>query len=289
MSNIIRFMISGHGPETDAPSMEDLIDQMRDYLDILRGVEEAAAGVAESAIVWRVVEASRNSPVTFGLAAYPKQYATNIDQRVAIVLRETAQGLATIKNRAERPKYFTNHVMRKARKIAERVTNGIGMTSADFGPGFPTIELTATAARAAMHNVDLVLSGPSKPYQEIGSIEGYFQGVELDGFNRRIAHVRDRITGEHVKCVIPRGPSQLALDIATRPIGEVWNKVRVQVFGRIFYDGPGRIDRVEADGIHFFRPRSELPQIDDVVDDDFTSGLCSEEYLGRLRDGTLPQ
>jgi len=289
MSKIVRFTIAGHAPDTDAPSMEDLLDQMRDYLDILRGVEEAAAGASESAIVWRVVEASRNSPLMLGVEAYPKQFATNIDQRVAIVLRETAQGLATIKHRPERPKFFTNAVMRKAKRIAERVTNGIGMTKVDFGPDLPAVEFTPSVARSAIRNVDLVLSGPGRPYQEIGSVEGYLQGVELDGFNRRVAYVRERVTGEHVKCVIPRRASQLALDIAGRRIGDVWSKARVQVFGRIFYDGPGRIDRVEAEDIRFLRPRSELPQIDDVVDQNFTSGLPAEEYLERMRDGTLPQ
>lgn len=289
MSKIVRITITGHAPDTDAPSVDDLLDQMRDYLDILRGVEEAAAGTSESAIVWRLVEASRNSPVMFGFEAYPKQFATNIDQRTAIVLRETATGLAMIRNRAERPKFFTNAVMRKAKRIAERVTNGIGMTKVDFGPDLPASELTATAARAAVHNVDLILAGPAKPYQEIGSIEGQFQGVELDGWNRRIAYVRERVTGEQVKCVIPPGASQLTLDLSTRKIGDVWSKSRVRVFGRIFYDGPGRIDRLEAEVIRFLRPRNELPHFSDVVDVNFTGGLSAEEYLERMRNGTLLQ
>ena len=139
MNKIVRFTIAGHDPDTDAPPVEDLLDQMRDYVDVLRGVEEAASGVPGSAIVWRVVEASRNSPVLFGLKAYPKEFARNIDQRVFIVLTETAQGFATIRNKIERPRYFTDDVMKKARKIAERVTNGLGAATVDFGPGLPEI------------------------------------------------------------------------------------------------------------------------------------------------------
>jgi hypothetical protein len=37
------------------------------------------------------------------------------------------------------------------------------------------------------------------------------------------------------------------------------------------------------------RARSELPQIDDILDPDFTDGIESVEYVRRLRDGTLPQ
>ena len=79
MNKIVRFTITGRAPDTDAPSVEDFLDQMRDYVEVLRGVEEAASGVPGSAIVWRVVEASRNSPVLFGLEAYPKEFAINID------------------------------------------------------------------------------------------------------------------------------------------------------------------------------------------------------------------
>jgi hypothetical protein len=287
MNKTVRFKIAGHAPDTDAPSVEDLLDQMRDYVDVLRGVEEAVSGAPGSAIVWRVVEASRNSPVLFGLEAYPKDFATNIDQRVSIILTETAQGFATIRSKVERPRYFTNEVMRKARKIAERVTNGIGAATVDFGPGLPAIDLTPSSARAAIRNVDAILAGPDKPYQEFGSVEGYLQGVELDGFNRRIAYVRDRVTGESVKCLIPRNAPQVALDLSTRQISDVWGRIRVQMRGRIFYKGPGDIDYIETDDVRFFKPGSELPQIDDIIDESFTGGLRSEEYLERVRNGTL--
>ena len=288
MSKIVRFTITGHAPDTDAPSVEDFLDQVRDYVDILRGVEEAVAGAPGSAIVWRVVEASRSSPVMFGVEAFPKHYATNIDQRTALVVGETARGLSALKSRAERPKFFTNDVMRKARKVAERVTNGIGRTKADFGPNLPSDELTQATAQNVIRNVDAALAGPLKPYQEIGSVEGYLTGVELDGFGRRVAYVRERVTGETVKCVIPKSAPQLAFDLSAKPIGDVWRRIRVLVSGRIHYNGTGKIDRVEATDVQFLRTRAELPQIDEVIDENFTNGMRSEEYLERLRDGTLP-
>ena len=287
MSNIIRFTVTGHAADTDAPPVEDLLDQIRDYVDILRGVEEAATGAPGSAIVWRVVEASRNSPVMFGLEAYPKQFATNIDRRVAIVLTETAQGFATIKNKAERPRYFTNAVMRKARKIAERVTNGISASIANFGPGLPEIDLTPSSARITMQNVDAIIAGPDKPYREVGSVEGYLKGVELDGFNRRVAHIVDRVTGDSVKCVMGRNAQQVVADLSNRQIADVWGHVRVRVLGLIYYNRPGDIDHVDTEDMQFFRPNTELPQIDDIIDENFTGGLRSEEYLERMRDGTL--
>ena len=142
-------------------------------------------------------------------------------------------------------------------------------------------------ARTAMRNVDAILAGPNKPYKEVGSVEGYLQGVELDGFNRRVAHIRDRVTGESIKCVIPRNAPQVVLDLSNRQIGDVWGRVRVQISGRIFYRGPGDIDYLETEDVRFFRPSAELPPIDDIIDETFTGGLRSEEYLERMRNGTL--
>jgi len=43
MGKMFKIRISGSGAGTDAPSVEDLLDQVRDYLEVLHGVEEAVA------------------------------------------------------------------------------------------------------------------------------------------------------------------------------------------------------------------------------------------------------
>jgi hypothetical protein len=284
MSRTIKLTISGKGAGTDAPTVEDALDQIRDYLDILRGVEEAVAGTPTSALDWRLVDASRNSPLAFEIQAFPRQYATNIDQRAEIVTTETARGLAIIQVRPERPPHFTNHVMRKAHRIFERATNGIGVSEADFGKSLPKVHITPTIGRNGARNIDMVLTRPEKPHQELGSIEGYFQGIERGGWDRRVAYVIDRITGETIRCVVS---DTLAPELESREIGEVWRYRRVEVRGRIHFSGGGRVDHLAADEFIFLRQRSDLPQIDEIIDPDFTGGIRTEEYLERLRDGTL--
>ena len=44
---------------------------------------------------------------------------------------------------------------------------------------------------------------------------------------------------------------------------------------------------MEVETVRFFKPRQYLPQIDDIIDENFTGGLTSEAYLERLRIGTL--
>ena len=109
---MIKLRVNGRGAGTDAPTVEDVLDQIRDYVDILLGVE-AAVAVPTSALDWRIIDAHRNSPLEFDIQAFPKQYATNVDQRAEIVTTETARELAILQARAERPPHFTNHVMKR--------------------------------------------------------------------------------------------------------------------------------------------------------------------------------
>ncbi len=284
MGTVVKITISGRGPDTDAPTVEDALDELRDYLDILRGVEEAVAGTQISAIDWRLVDARRGSPLAFDFQPFPKQYAVNIDQRVEIVLTETAVGLTALQARAERPRHFTNPVMRKAHRVFQRVTNGLGISEIDFGTNLPAMRLTPKIARNAARNVDQVLTPPDRPYKEIGSVEGYINGAELDGFGRRVIYIIERISGETVKCLVT--PEALP-GLETRELRDVWRYRRAEVYGRIHFQALGKIEQIEAQSVRFLRYRADLPQVDDIIDPDFTGGMRTEEYLDRLRDGTL--
>ncbi|MGH8515725.1 MAG: hypothetical protein ACREV8_17640, partial [Gammaproteobacteria bacterium] len=79
MPRKIKLVISGKGTGTDAPTVEDVLDQLRDYHDILKEVEEAVAEDGYRAIDWRIVNASRNSPLSFEFEAFPHDFAVNID------------------------------------------------------------------------------------------------------------------------------------------------------------------------------------------------------------------
>jgi hypothetical protein len=140
MSRVVKISASGTAPDTDAPVVEDALDQIRDFVDILRDVEAAAAGTPATAIVWRLTDAKKVSPLAFEIQPFPKEFATNIDQRVDIVLTETARGFAMLQARAERPRHFTNEVMKRTRRVLARVTNGLGATDVNFGEKLPQLE-----------------------------------------------------------------------------------------------------------------------------------------------------
>jgi hypothetical protein len=201
MARTIKLSIRARGV-TDAPTVDDLLGQLKDYFDLLGGVEEAIAEDGKQAIDWRITDASKQSPLTFEATPFPKEFGVNIERRSEAVTRQTALGLASLFVHGERPNFFTDQVLHRAEDIFERVTNGLDETIIDHGEGLPVLELTPSVARAAIKNTISILAPNSTPYEELGSIEGNVQRAERDGKGRRVLRVKYRLTGETIKCFV---------------------------------------------------------------------------------------
>lgn len=284
MTTRIRVSIKARG-ETQSPTVDDMLDQLRDYFDILRGVEEALAEDGASAIDWRIVAATTNSPLEFTAEASARHFATNVDQRAELVTRFTANGLQLLKVRGERPLYFTDKTMLKAERFFERVTNGLDETKIVYegARALSVFDITPSAAKAAAANVRAALTPPDKPYKELGSVEGTPRTIGRDGFGRLVMWLKERLTGEEVKCILTGDAEE---ELGQHQIKEVWESRRLLVFGTLHYKGIGKLSQVDGTRVKFFRD-SDLPDIEDILDENFTGGLSSEEYLKRLRDGEL--
>jgi len=281
---VVTIRIRARSAETDAPTAEDLLEQVGDYLEVLKGVEAALAEDGQNAIDWRVVNASKSSPLQIELGSFSRQYAVNIDRRSHAVVRQTAEGFARLRDQAERPPFFTDRVLSRARRIFERVTNGLDLSEVNFGDDLPPLVVTPEIAARATSNVNRALSPVDKPYREIGSIDGIIEGAERDRRGRRVLNLRHRLTGDTVKCFLSGNALE---EIQDHQIGDVYRGRRLRVFGTIYYRGLGRINEVHVTEAEFVKPKTDIPTIDDVLDDDFTGGLRTEEYLDRLRDGRI--
>jgi hypothetical protein len=284
MTDPIRLTIRGQGAETDAPTVEDLVAQIEDWSAILERVEEAIAEDGAREIEWRVTGASKNSPLKFELTPFPRRHGMNIEQREREVKQQVARGLFQLQSKAERPIYFTEPVLEKAERLFERVTNGLNLTRIEFGDNLPEIEITSTNARSTAANIISVRKPKDKPYREIGSVEGTLRRVERDGHGRPLLYVKLRLDGETVKCI---AHDSARSEVERHEIADIWKNKRVRVFGTIFYRALGHITQLEADAVQFMGPKEELPRPGDIIDENFTGGLKSEEYLERLRGGDL--
>ena len=286
MISPINFSISGHNAETDAPTVDDLVNQIGDYVSIMHAVEEALADDGTSEIEWRVTNAKKNSPLELEIMPFPRQHGVDIEQRVHKVKEYTASGLALLAANAERPSFFNDPVLEKVeRSLFQRVTNGLSLTKVDYGPEIQsTIEITPSIARAAVSHISAVRVPKEKPYRELGSAEGFLKGIDRDGFGRAIVYVKLRLNGEIVKCLVSE---EAESEVERHQIGDVWKNRRVRVAGTVYYKSLGRISKIDADVVQFLRRRDELPSSSDIINKDFTGGLASTEYLEKLRNGEL--
>ncbi len=281
MSKKIKLSVSGRGSETDAPTIEDFLGQVRDYFEVLSQVEETLAGDGESAIEWRITGASKNSPLCIEAEAFPRKFGVNVDHRTGLVINHATTGLSQLSQNAHRPAYFNDKALAAAHKLFERVTNGLDLMRIEFENGQPKIELTTSSARVSASNVREVLAPKGRPYKELGSVEGHFRGIDRDR-GRPVFWIKHRLTGDEIKCFVT---GEAEREISIREIGEVWNNRRLQVHGTVYFKAAGRISHVDAAQVRFLRDRKELPDVDDIVDTEFTGGLNSEDYLSRCRDG----
>lgn len=280
----VKISISGTGTSTDAPTVEDLLRQLRDLFEILESVEAAVSEDGTIAMEWRITDVSRNSPLTFEATAFPIDHAMNIDRRAAVVQHAVATGFQTLRAEGIRPSYFNETVLTKVERISDRLTNGLNLTSIDFGTPDGKVDITPTVAREISRNVKSVQSPAERPFQELGSVEGYYVRVEVDGHNRSILHIRDRMFGDLVKCILRKGAREA---VAEQKVKQILERSRVLVTGTVHYRGLGSVNYIDADDVRILRSRKELPGVAEIVDPDFTDGLSSEAYLKALRNGQL--
>lgn len=286
MAQPIKISVKGtdaEGEGIDAPTVEDLLSQVQDFVSILRGVERAVAEDGKEHLVWRVTDATRNSPITFEVTPFPRTHGMNIDARAATVVGAAANGLAQIAERADRPPYFTDDVVSKAEQINIRVSNGLSETKIDFSKYDVACRVDVTpgvAVRTISHIAELREPAPIK-HRELGSIEGFIARVELDSFNRPLVWIRSRLDNQFVKCV----SDEHGLDrIGHFEVAEVLSGLRVRVIGLIHYKGIERVERIDVESVQVYEPDHKLPDSDSIVSPDFTSGVESSAYLETVRE-----
>lgn len=281
MAKPVRVTIEGPtDPRAEAPTVDDLIGQIRDFVELLEGVDEAVEGEGRG-LVWRVTDASKNSPLSFELTPTGGGPAAVVAARVDRVERIAADGLMALRSGNPRPPYFTDKIIAKARKMHARTLNGLSSTHIAFEPDIEAepIVIDRPSARELDRTMARAIAVQSIPYRELGSVEGFVAKPELDGFGRAILRFRSRLDGSEIKAY---ADGQAFHQLEEMRVGDVWHGVRVRVYGTIDYRTLGQVDCIHATSIEVM-DRIELPGIDDIVDPSFTGGLTTEEFLRELR------
>ena len=260
-----------------------MLSQIQDLVAILHGVEEAVSKDSSKAIVWRVTDATKRSPLTIELTPFPKAFAINIDNRAEKVVGVTALGFQQIAKLGTRPDYFTDPVIEKAERIYTRVINGLEETHVDF-PEYTDVqqvEISRALAQKSIEHIKEIKGSTPVAHRELGSIEGYIARIELDKSKRPIVWLRARLDGQMIKCE----STQKGLErIGHFKIAEVIEGLRVRIYGLLKYKDLDKIASVDVEGVHVFDSDKELPEPSDIISPNFTKGVESSTYLEGLRD-----
>lgn len=281
MGKPVRVTITGTADTvSDAPTVDDLIGQLKDLAEVFRGVERAMLPRRGSELVWRVTDASRNSPLSMELTPFGVDAAAVVNERALQVERATAEGLLALRQGELRPAYFTDEVLPKAKRLYDRVRDGLSETIIRFEPDVADpVVIDRPAAKEAEHAAEVAKGEASHPYKEIGSVEGYITKPELDGYGRAILRFKARRTGAEIKAY---ASGEAFHQVEALRLSDVWSGARVRVYGLIHYKSLGQIEVINASGIELL-DTEPLPGIKDILDPDFTGGLSTEDFLREQR------
>lgn len=266
-----------HG--VDAPTVDDLLGQVRDFVGVLREVEQAVEADGANKLVWRVTDASMNSPIRFELTPYGSGPAAALAARAVLVEETTIAGLRSLRKGNPRPPYFTAEAVARARRLHSRALDGLSGTIVSVEDDAYAVVIDPAAARDFEKTMVRAQALASVPYTEMGSIEGYVTKPELDGHHRAILRFKARLGGAEIKAYARDNAFR---QVEALTLSQVWHGVRVRVYGKISYKSLGEVEQINATGIEIL-DKIDLPGIDDIIDRNFTGGLSTHDFIRELR------
>ena len=279
----VSITVQASSAHPDVLSVQDAMQQVLDFFELLTP-EDAK----ETKFVWKLKIASTNSPFTVQGEAVSLEAGVNVvpsarsrKKFLADYFRDALAGRKPSRQFQRRKRTAV------VRKILNRNTNGIGLTTASFGLGEDDIKITPTLAQIGIRIIDREenqfneLLG-KRDRVENGSIEGTLVEVGTD-YNQPAFLVRDRRTNLDVWCRVDRDLQDTISDAAT--FADVWEHRRVIVRGKLRYDSDGNLTRVYASSIRSLNAR--VMTLHDIADKEFSGKMGAAEYLSRLREGEL--
>lgn len=284
MADSLRIMVQSQVSDgVDAPTVQDLILQIQNFVDLLLNVETSIASNNKQAIEWRVTNMSKNSPLAIEITPFPAIHATNIDDHAQKVISITYKGLKSLNNTKERPAFFSDKAINNAEKLCEGMNGKLDKTIFDFSAYIPakSIELSKINAPILIKNIDALKNPPLIPYQELGSVEGFITSIKKDGKGRKLVGLTTRLDNQSIECI---AEGEALQSIGNLEVDSIWKELRIRVFGTIHYKTIGKIDKVQIDQVQFFEDDVNLPSINTIIDPTFAIGIESVEYLKQLRE-----
>ncbi len=179
------------------------------------------------------------------LSAAPEAKRPEIAVKIPQIARAVRAGVSLIGRRPERPKFFTDEALRRARELAS-IPETRQIETAQISLANQTAKLTPKTVA----NINELLGTQVKDY---GTVEGRL--LVLSAAQGASIAIVDPLTERLVRCWV----SETQLDEAIRAF-----RKRVAVSGLIHYRNDGQPNHIEVDELFVFPDRPELPTADEI-------------------------
>ncbi len=262
----LRIRIRPRGIGVTVKSFADLVGAVA---EALREINKQAVPPRGPMLEWQIIDADMHSPLTVVLAGQREGRGPDVDVAAAFV-----DGLAIIEGSAQRPRFFSDIAMMKAKAIAAVSTNGVAEVVFESGES-----RTAVTPHTAA-NVDEVLGRAPSEYRAETVLEGRLEALSVHGDPPDFC-IYDPLANHEIRCVFSEEDVARAAELIKR-------HARVQVTGTAKYNPSHVPVSIEVQEFHVLREQCELPQVRDLhaANIDITHGEDTVEYVRRLRDGS---
>jgi len=162
------------------------------------------------------------------------------------IVATISEGLDSLENLSQRPKYFTDQALEYVERLADLPSKKNGLDKLSIYVDAKEHEITPHA----IANINEILEIKSRV---IGSVEGRLETITVH--NKAKVAIYDFLRNKAITCFIPED----MLETAKSALGN-----RVYVFGLISYGKEGIPRNIKVEEIRIFPDNNELPTANDV-------------------------
>lgn len=276
MAQQITISIQSSDTHPDILTVQDAMEQILDFFSLIQ---------SEGEVVWRLVTMSMNSPLQ--ATAEATAFVPGVDyESIARSQKSTfSSRYASLISGNVPMEWAEGQQSHAIKRFLKRNTNGIGKIVLDFHGDFNVIQIVPAVAESSLKAIEKVTVKPiltvedkDCSHAEFGSVDAALVEVGTH-YNQPAILVRERITQNDIWCIVPQ-ELHTSLSAHTK-LSDVWMRRRITVRGKIKYDRNNIISRIEAADIELHDER--LVSLESVMDEDFSHGLTTAEYLNLLR------
>ncbi|WP_299440624.1 hypothetical protein [uncultured Rhodospira sp.] len=283
MSKSYVFVVQPSGGKTKPLAIDDAMHQILDLVEWLRAPARARGNVCR--YTWVLKAATTNSPLTVEIAPEATEEGTDVSGEADADFARASDAMRGLLGDINTgiPDWLDRKGLVVGKRILQRHQERIGLTRVyRRGEDDNVIHITPHISKTALDHIELyeIPAGSDIPkHTSFGEVFGRIQNV--GEYRNRPAFWILTKGGDRITCRLTETRAKnVGMD---KTLTDVWEGKRVRVVGRKYYGDGGDIRYIEAEALDIIS--FSAVGLDAILDDTFTGGMKSENYVDMLRGG----